>query len=67
MEETGWEPQYTEVCYDFEQFRLYSRDCNCHGPCLVMFFPKNNQRMALTESPMMATLLGQLRKDLVDI
>jgi len=26
----------------------------CHGPCLVTFFPKNNQRMALTESPMMA-------------
>ena len=27
----------------------------CHGPCSVMFFPKNNQRMALMESPMMAT------------
>jgi len=26
----------------------------CHGPCLVMFFPKNNQRMAPTEPPMMA-------------
>ena len=26
----------------------------CHGPCLVTFFPKNNQRMAPTESPMMA-------------
>ena len=27
----------------------------CHGPCLVTFFPKNNQRMAPMESPMMAT------------
>ena len=27
----------------------------CHGPCSVMFFPKNNQRTAPTESPMMAT------------
>ena len=27
----------------------------CHGPCLVTFFPKNNQRMAPTESPMIAT------------
>ena len=27
---------------------------SCHGLCLVTFFPKNNQRMALTESPMMA-------------
>jgi len=27
----------------------------CHGPCPVTFFLKNNQRMALTESPMMAT------------
>jgi len=27
----------------------------CHGPCSVTFFPKNNQRTALTESPMMAT------------
>ena len=27
----------------------------CHGPCSVTFFPKNNQRMAPTESPMMAT------------
>jgi len=27
---------------------------NCHGPCLVTFFPKNNQRSAPTESPMMA-------------
>jgi len=26
----------------------------CHGPCSVTFFPKNNQRTALTESPMMA-------------
>ena len=26
----------------------------CHGPCSVTFFPKNNQRMAPTESPMMA-------------
>jgi len=26
----------------------------CHGPCLVTFFPKNNQRTAPTESPMMA-------------
>jgi len=26
----------------------------CHGPCSVMFFPKNNQRTALTESLMMA-------------
>jgi len=26
----------------------------CHGPCSVTFFLKNNQRMALTESPMMA-------------
>jgi len=29
-------------------------DENCHGPCSVTFFPKNNQRMAPTESPMMA-------------
>jgi len=29
--------------------------CHCHGLCTVTFFPKNNQRMALTESPMMAT------------
>jgi len=28
---------------------------DCHGPCSVTFFPKNNQQMALTESPMMAT------------
>jgi len=28
---------------------------SCHGPCLVMFFPKNNHQTALTESPMMAT------------
>jgi len=27
---------------------------NCHGPCSVTFFPKNNQRTAPTESPMMA-------------
>jgi len=27
----------------------------CHGPCSVTFFLKNNQRMAPTESPMMAT------------
>jgi len=27
----------------------------CHGPCLVTFFTKNNQRTAPTESPMMAT------------
>jgi len=26
----------------------------CHGPCSVTFFPKNNQRTAPTESPMMA-------------
>ena len=26
----------------------------CHGPCSVTFFPKNIQRTALTESPMMA-------------
>jgi len=26
----------------------------CHGPCSVTFFLKNNQRMAPTESPMMA-------------
>jgi len=26
----------------------------CHGLCSVMFFLKNNQRMALMESPMMA-------------
>jgi len=26
----------------------------CHGPCLVTFFPKNNQRTTPTESPMMA-------------
>ena len=26
----------------------------CHGLCLVMFFPKNNHRMAPTESLMMA-------------
>jgi len=26
---------------------------NCHGPCSVMFFPKNNQRTAPTEPPMM--------------
>ena len=26
----------------------------CHSPCSVTFFPKNNQRMALTESLMMA-------------
>jgi len=26
----------------------------CHGPCSVTFFPKNNQRMAPMESPMMA-------------
>ena len=32
-------------------FRLRSR---CHGPCSVTFFLKNNQRMAPTESPMMA-------------
>jgi len=31
-----------------------SEKTNCHGPCSVMFFPKNNQRTALTESPMMA-------------
>ena len=28
----------------------------CHGLCSVTFFPKNNRRMALMESPMMATL-----------
>jgi len=28
---------------------------NCHGLCLVTFFPKNNHRMALTEPPTMAT------------
>ena len=28
--------------------------CFCHGPCSVTFFPKNNQRTAQTESPMMA-------------
>jgi len=27
----------------------------CHGLCSVTFFPKNNQRTAPTESPMMAT------------
>jgi len=27
---------------------------NCHGPCLVMFFLKNNHRTAPTEPPMMA-------------
>jgi len=27
----------------------------CHGPCSVTFFPKNNHRMALMESSMMAT------------
>jgi len=27
----------------------------CHGPCSVMFFLKNNQKTAPTESPMMAT------------
>ena len=26
----------------------------CHGPCSITFFPKNNQRTALMESPMMA-------------
>jgi len=26
----------------------------CHGPCLVTFFPKNNQRTAPMEFPMMA-------------
>jgi len=31
------------------------KQLNCHGLCLVTFFPKNNQRMAPTESPMMAT------------
>jgi len=31
-------------------------DFNCHGLCSVTFFLKNNQRTALTESPMMATL-----------
>jgi len=30
-------------------------DEHCHGPCSVTFFPKNNQRTAPTESPMMAT------------
>jgi len=29
---------------------------SCHGPWSVMFFLKNNHRMALTELPMMATL-----------
>jgi len=28
---------------------------HCHGPCSVTFFPKNNQRTAPMESPMMAT------------
>jgi len=28
---------------------------NCHGPCLVTFFPKNNHQTAPTESLMMAT------------
>ena len=27
----------------------------CHGPCSVTFFPKNNQRSAPMEPPMMAT------------
>jgi len=27
---------------------------SCHGPCSVMFFLKNNKRMAPKESPMMA-------------
>ena len=27
---------------------------DCHGPCSVTFFPKNNQRTAPMESPMMA-------------
>ena len=27
----------------------------CHGPCSVTFFPKNNQRTAPMEPPMMAT------------
>jgi len=27
---------------------------DCHGLCSITFFPKNNQRMAPTESPMMA-------------
>jgi len=27
---------------------------SCHGPCSVTFFPKNNQRTAPTEPPMMA-------------
>jgi len=26
----------------------------CHGPCSITFFPKNNQRTAPTESPMMS-------------
>ena len=29
---------------------------HCHGLCSVTFFPKNNQRTAPTESPMMAAL-----------
>ena len=37
-------------------FDCIDRGPYCHGPCSVMFFPKNNQRTAPTEPPMMAAL-----------
>jgi len=39
--------------HEFQVTTWHSKDL-CHGPRSVTFFPKDNQRMALTESPMMA-------------
>jgi len=37
----------------FNVVKLSLAPPDCHGPCLVTFFPKNNQRTAPMESPMM--------------
>jgi len=42
------------IAGSWKEVRSKETFSSCHGPCSVTFFPKNNQRMAPTESPMMA-------------